>query len=62
MVTKFYEVKIVPKVVPTLGSISKNLYEFCDESQINGRATKLNEPKAMALFKTQKYGSDHHYH
>lgn len=34
-VTKFYVAKIFPKVGPTLGSFSKIIFEFCDESQIN---------------------------
>jgi len=38
--SKFYVKKIVPKVGPTLGSFSKKLFEFCSESQIDGRAIK----------------------
>ena len=37
-----------------LGTFSKKLVEFCNESQISGRAIKRKQTDKVALFKTQK--------
>jgi hypothetical protein len=45
-----------------LGNFSKKLVEFCNESQISGRAIKRKQTDKVALLKLKNYGSNHHYH